>query len=107
MIEHIRISSGLPFAEVRRRLKAALPPRDPDIVEALRSGDQDRVRDFEANGPFFLIEQELDHGILLQIAGGKRNALQYAIGNPITATKIGLRPILSSTRGDNFGRQRA
>jgi uncharacterized protein (DUF302 family) len=87
-VEHIRISSGLPFAEVRRRLKAALPSRDPDLVEALRSGDQDRVKDFEENGPAFLIEQELDHGALLQIAGGKRNALQYAIGNPITATKM-------------------
>lgn len=88
MVEHIRISSALPFAEVRRKLQAALPPRDPDIVAALRSGDKDRVRDYEENGPTFLLEQELDHGALLQIAGDKRNALQFAIGNPITATKM-------------------
>jgi uncharacterized protein (DUF302 family) len=88
MVEHIRISSGLPFAEVRRKLEAALPPRNPDIVAALRDGDKDRVSDFEANGPAFVIEQVLDHGALLQIAGRKRDALQYAIGNPITATKM-------------------
>jgi uncharacterized protein (DUF302 family) len=87
-IEHIRLSSKLPFAEVRKKLNDALPRRDPDLVAALRDGDEDRVRDFEKNGPTFLIEQEIDHGVLLQIADGKRNALQYAIGNPITATKM-------------------
>ena len=88
MVEHIRISSELPFSEVRRKLEAALPPRDPNIVAALRSGDQDQVNEFEESGPTFLLEQELDHGALLQIAGGKRNALQYSVGNPITATKM-------------------
>jgi uncharacterized protein (DUF302 family) len=29
-----------------------------------------------------------DHGALLQIAGNKRNALQYEIGNPLTASKM-------------------
>jgi uncharacterized protein (DUF302 family) len=88
MAEHIQIASSLPFAEVRQKLEAALPQRDPDIVAELRSGDKDRVKDFEENGPTFLIEQVLDHGALLQIAGGRRNALQYLIGNPITATKM-------------------
>jgi uncharacterized protein (DUF302 family) len=31
---------------------------------------------------------ERDHGVLLQIAGGTRNAIQYDIGNPLTASKM-------------------
>ena len=29
-----------------------------------------------------------DHGALLQIVGSRRNALQYEIGNPLTASKM-------------------
>ena len=34
------------------------------------------------------IAGERDHGALLQIAGSRRNALQYDIGNPLTASKM-------------------
>jgi hypothetical protein len=87
-IEHIRISSVRPLEEVRLKLEGTLPRHDPAIVAALRSGDQQRARDHEASGPKLSIEIVLDHGALLQIAGGKRNALQYQIGNPLTATKM-------------------
>src|SRR5262249_24457619 len=32
--------------------------------------------------------EERDHGSLLQTFGGRRNALQYEIGNPLTASKM-------------------
>src|SRR6266849_3938022 len=87
-IEHIRISSRRPFAEVRRKLERMVPKLDPGIAEALGSGDQRRAKDYEENGPKLSIFGERDHGALLQIAGGRCNALQYDIGNPLTASKM-------------------
>jgi Domain of unknown function DUF302 len=86
-VEHIRISSEWPFAEVRRKLESTVPKLDTGIAEALRSGDQKRVKDYEDNGPKLSIFVERDHGALLQIVGSKRNALQYEIGNLLTASK--------------------
>jgi uncharacterized protein (DUF302 family) len=87
-VEHIRISSERPFAEVRRNLEGTVPKLDASIADVLRSGDQKRAREYEENGPKLSIFGERDHGVLLQIAGSRRNALQYDIGNPLTASKM-------------------
>ena len=87
-VEHIKISSERSFAEVRRRLENTLPKLDASIAEVLRSGDQKGAMDFEQNGPKLSIFEQRDHGSLLQIFGGRRNALQYEIGNPLTASKM-------------------
>jgi len=88
VVEHIRISSDRSFAKVRRKLEATVPRLDTGIAEALGAGDQKRAKDYEENGPKLSIFGERDHGALLQIAGGRRNALQYDIGNPLTASKM-------------------
>ena len=87
-VEHIRIASGRPFAEVRQRLESAVPELDPSIAEALARGDQERAQAYHDNGPKLSIFLARDHGALLQIAGAKKNALQYEIGNPLTASKM-------------------
>jgi uncharacterized protein (DUF302 family) len=87
-VEHIRISSRRPFAEVRRKLEESVPKLDPGIAEALRGGDRKRAKDYEENGPKLSIFHERDHGALLQIVGSRHNALQYDIGNPLTASKM-------------------
>jgi uncharacterized protein (DUF302 family) len=87
-VEHIRISSERSFAEVRRRLEGTLPKLDASIADALRNGDQERVEDYDENGPKLSIFEVRDHGALLQIFGGRRHALQYEIGNPLTASKM-------------------
>jgi ethanolamine utilization microcompartment shell protein EutL len=46
-VEHIRISSGRPFAEVRRKLEGTVPKLDTGMAEALGSGDQQRANDYE------------------------------------------------------------
>src|SRR6516162_2524491 len=87
-VEHITISSERLFAEVRQRLEETLPKLDTTIAGALGSGDQKRATDYEVNGPKLSIFEQRDHGALLQIVGRKRNALQYEIGNPVTASKM-------------------
>jgi uncharacterized protein (DUF302 family) len=88
VVEHIRISSGRSFVEVRRKLEGTVPKLDSGIAEALRSGDQKRAKDYEENGPKLSIFGERDHGALLQIVGNRRNAVQYEIGNPLIASKM-------------------
>jgi hypothetical protein len=87
-VEHIRIASARPFAEVRRKLEDSVPKLDPSIAEALARGDQKRAQDYDENGPKLSIFLAREHGALLQIGGGKRSAVQYEIGNPLTATKM-------------------
>ena len=87
-VEHIRISSSRSFAEVRRRLEATLPKLDTSIARALSSGDQKRAKDYDDTGPKLSIFEKRDHGALLQIFSGRRNAHQYEIGNPLTASKM-------------------
>src|SRR5580704_9009320 len=87
-VEHSRISSGRPFTEVRRKLERTVPKLDIGIAEALRSGDQERAKDYEENGPKLSIFGERDHGALLRIAGSRRNAVQYDVGNPLTASMM-------------------
>jgi uncharacterized protein (DUF302 family) len=87
-IEHITISSERSFAEVRQRLEATLPRLEASIADALRSGDHKRATEFDENGPKLSIFEQRDHGSLLQIFGGRRNALQYEIGNPLTSSKM-------------------
>ena len=87
-VEHVKISSWRSFAEVRRRLEETLPKLDASIAGGLRSGDHKRATEYEENGPKLSIFEERDHGSLLQTFGGRRNALQYEIGNPVTASKM-------------------
>jgi uncharacterized protein (DUF302 family) len=87
-VEHIRISSGRPFAEVRRKLEGTVPKLDTGIAEVLQSGDQECAKIYEGSGPRLSIFEQRDHGALLQIWGKRRNAVQYEIGNPLTASKM-------------------
>jgi hypothetical protein len=85
-VEHIRIESSRPFAEVRAALESAVPPFDPELLERLAAGDFARVNREREEGPELSIFLIRDHGALLRIAGRARNARQYDIGNPITAS---------------------
>ena len=87
-VEHVKISSERSFAEVRRRLEDTLPKLDASIAEALRSGDQNRATEYDQNGPKLSFFEQRDHGSMLEAFGGRRNALQFEIGNPVTASKM-------------------
>jgi hypothetical protein len=68
VVEHVRIASERPFAEVRRKQEGMVPKLDTGIAEALgRLGDQKRAKDYKDNGPKLSIFAVRDHGVLLQI----------------------------------------
>ena len=85
-VEHLRIESGKSFADVRAALERSVPQLDPTLVKALADGDVERANREKEEGPELSIFQVRDHGALLAIAGKARNALQYDIGNPVTAS---------------------
>jgi hypothetical protein len=85
-VGHIRIESTKSFADVRAALERSVPPLDPGLLKALADGDVERANREKDQGPELSIFLVRDHGALLTIAGKARNALQYDIGNPITAS---------------------
>ena len=86
-VEHVEIDSTKTFAEVEAALESALPKLDPAIGAALTNGDERRARELEGGSDLFIFLKR-DHGALLQITGRPRKALQYDIGNPLTATRM-------------------
>lgn len=87
-VEHVRITCRRAFNEVRAALETGLPKLDEHIQVLLRNGDKERIKEIEEHGPKLFMFLSRDHGELLAIAGQKRNAVQYEIGNPITASKM-------------------
>jgi len=85
-VEHIRIESAKSFADVRAALERNVPQFDSTLLKVLADGDVERANREKEQGPELFIFQVRDHGALLAIAGKARNALQYEIGNPLTAT---------------------
>jgi Domain of unknown function DUF302 len=85
-VEHNNIESAKSFADVRAALERSVPHLDPSLVKALDDGDVERADREKKEGPELSIFQVRDHGALLKIAGKARNALQYEIGNPVTAS---------------------
>jgi uncharacterized protein (DUF302 family) len=85
-VEHVRVESNKSFADVRAALEGALPRLDQSLLRALGEGDLERVSRERNEGPALSIFLVRDHGALLTSAGQSHRALQYDIGNPITAS---------------------
>src|SRR6516164_2759454 len=87
-VEHVMIKSRKPFAEVRATLESLVPQLDTLIYVLLQRGESERARTELEGGPELSIFSSRDHGALLQITGQSRKALQYDIGNPLTASRM-------------------
>src|SRR5215469_8135608 len=87
-MEHVAIEATKPFEAVKAALENLVPWLDPVISEALRQGDIARAKEALQRGPELAIFSARDHGGLLRIAGLARKAVQYEIGNPLTAARM-------------------
>ena len=85
-VEHVTIRSSNTFAAVRAALEALVPRLDDGFLTLLRFGLIDRARQELEAAATLSIFGNRDHGALLAIAGLKRRAIQYDIGNPLTAS---------------------
>jgi hypothetical protein len=85
-VEHVAIEATKPYEAVKAALEALVPALDPAVPEALRRGDIVWANEALYRGPELAIFGARDHGGLLRTAGLARKAVQYEIGNPLTAT---------------------
>lgn len=87
-IEHVTLRSTKPFEAVRAALEASVPQLDFSFTKLLSDGKVDEARDvLERLAPLSIMNAH-DHGGLLGIAGQNRKAIQYDIGNPLTASRM-------------------
>jgi uncharacterized protein (DUF302 family) len=85
---HVVVESTKPFAVVRAALERAVPQLDPEIPELVANGVTDRLKQRLDALAELSIFSEFDHGALLGIYGKQLSAMQYLIGNPLTASAM-------------------
>lgn len=87
-VQHVKLVLGQPFDTTRAAFESAMPKLDAAMMARLHDGDVDGARHLLERGPELSIFQVRDHGSVLRIAGLARKALQYDVGNPLTASKM-------------------
>jgi uncharacterized protein (DUF302 family) len=91
-VDHLRLTTDKPFEDVTQAFERQLGRFDPDVYKALAgSGDAEAAgAKIEAMaGPSgFMLFATHNHGALLRLAGQKRKAVQYVVGNPLFALQM-------------------
>jgi uncharacterized protein (DUF302 family) len=87
-VEHIKIASTKTFAEAKAALERLVPEIDSGISVLLREGESERALKELETGPVLAGFLSRDHSRLLQVAGQRRKAVQYDIGNLLTASRM-------------------
>jgi len=85
---HVVVESTKPFAAARAALESAVPQLDPEIPELVSNGVTDRLKQRLDALAELSIFSEFNHGALLGIYGKQLSAVQYLIGNPLTASTM-------------------
>jgi uncharacterized protein (DUF302 family) len=91
-VEHVRIVADRPFEKVTETFERETGQFDWAAYHQLNAGaDPDDVRTkikaMEGASGFMLFRTS-DHGALLRLAGQKKKALQYLVGNPLFAVQM-------------------
>jgi hypothetical protein len=87
-VTHVVIESQKAAADVRASLETLIPPIDEEIPLLLSDGVTERLKQHLEAAPELSIFLKRDHGILVGLHGKARNAVQYEIGNPLTASRM-------------------
>lgn len=87
-ITHVVIESQKPAKDVAAALESLIAPIDGEIALLLSDGITDRLKQRLDAAPELSIFLKRDHGMLVGLYGKVREAVQYEIGNPRTASKM-------------------
>lgn len=88
MIEHRILRCSRAFELVHDALVAGVPTLDPELARMLARGEREKVEAARRNLPKLWIFSVRDHGSLTAANGLKSKAMQYEIGNPLTAERM-------------------
>jgi uncharacterized protein (DUF302 family) len=87
-VEHVRIETTKSIQQVKAALEALLPTLNAEAMTRVREGDAaEAASELDAFAELSIF-QTRDHGAVLRAAGGSGQALQYEIGNPLTASSM-------------------
>ena len=91
-VDHVRRTTDKPFKEVTTAFERQLGRFEPGVYQALAAGgDAEGVRakiEAMAGPSGFMLFGTNDHGSLLRLAGQRRKAVQYVVGNPLFALQM-------------------
>jgi uncharacterized protein (DUF302 family) len=87
-IEHVTMRSSKSFVTVKANLERLVPKLDEGIFQLVANGKIERFKQKLEEGLELAIFLFRDHGGLLKTIGHANKAVQYEIGNPLTASKM-------------------
>jgi len=87
-VTHVVIESQKAAADVGESLETLIPPIDEEIPLLLSDGVTDRLKQRLEAAPELSIFLKRDHVVLVGLYGKVRDAVQYEIGNPLTASRM-------------------
>jgi uncharacterized protein (DUF302 family) len=91
-VDHVSMVNDKPFEEVSEAFERQLGRFDPDVAKSLIAGgdtEEARAKIEAMAGPSgFMLFGTNDHGAVLRLAGQKRKAIQYVVGNPLIALQM-------------------
>ena len=91
-VDHVHLATDKPFGDVTTAFERQLGRFDPGVYQSLAaSGDAEGARakiEAMAGPSGFMLFGTQDHGALLRLAGQKRKAVQYVVGNPLFALQM-------------------
>jgi hypothetical protein len=94
-VRHVTIEVQRNFEDAKAALENAAPALNLQFLVHLKSGDIPNAQRALELGAVLSIFSSRDHGGLLALAGQHRKAIQYEIGNPLTASLM-TRHVLSA-----------
>lgn len=91
-IDHVGFESDKSFEEVAKAFERQLGKFDPDVRKAATEGGDTEAAKAKiaamAGSSGFMLFGTQDHGALLRLAGQRRKAIQYVVGNPLIALQM-------------------
>jgi uncharacterized protein (DUF302 family) len=91
-VDHVHLTADKPFDAVAKALEQQLGRFDADALKPLAaSGNPEEARakiEAMAGPSGLMLFSTTDHGALLRLAGQKRKAIQYVVGNPLIALQM-------------------
>ena len=87
-VEHRALECSRPFEAVHRALIEFVPALKPEITEMLVRRDEEKIAIARRDWPKLWIFLVRDHGALTAADGQSSKAMQYEIGNPLTAESM-------------------